>query len=129
MPANLVHCQTCRTLLNHELSEDSIETPEFVPLRELNDDPIAVVRGHYIECPGCSAELRVHQKYAGIAVQCRHCKHPFTYNEQVTQKAIFTPCPHCSEELRASVKYLGQKVACRFCNGAIQLRGQDRKLP
>ena len=25
MPANLVHCQTCRALLNSELTEDSVE--------------------------------------------------------------------------------------------------------
>ena len=121
MPANVVHCQTCRFLLNAELKEDSIQIPEFRPLPEIRHIKPVDIRGHYISCPGCSEELRINKKYLQASVQCRHCQHPFVYDTTVTQEAVYGTCPHCSEEIRAGLKYVGQKVACRFCEGALQL--------
>jgi len=121
MPANVVHCQTCRFLLNAELTEDSIQIPKFIPLPEIRHIKPVDIRGHYIGCPGCSEELRINKKYLGANVQCRHCQHPFPYTSSVTQQAIYGTCPHCSEEIRAGLKYVGQQVACKFCEGALQL--------
>ena len=121
MPANLVHCQTCRALLNSELTEDSVEIPKFVPLREVKPTQVVPARGHYVPCPGCEEELRINRKYRGAAVSCRFCSHSFSYDESTEVTALYADCPHCEEELRASSKYIGQSVACRFCSGQLML--------
>ncbi|MFN9718251.1 MAG: hypothetical protein ACK58L_06115 [Planctomycetota bacterium] len=122
MPAKVIHCQSCRALLNSELTEDSIEIPPFVPLPELSVIAAAAPTGHYVLCPGCQEELRIHRKYKGLKVQCKHCNVPFTYRDTVTVKAFYTPCPHCKNELRASPRYMGHKVVCKHCSGHIQLQ-------
>lgn len=121
MPARVVHCRTCRALLNTELSEDSVEVPVFSPLPELFVIAAAAPKGHYVHCPGCNEELRIHTKYKGMKVQCKHCHQPFTYDASVLISAFYTPCPHCSSELRGAPKYMGHKVVCKHCNGHIQL--------
>lgn len=121
MPARVVHCRTCRALLNSELTEDSIEIPQFVPLPEISMLVAATPKGHYVVCPGCQQELRIHSKYRGQRVQCKHCEQPFRYDQSVVRKAMYTACPHCSNELRADIKYLDAKVACKFCGGHIHL--------
>ena len=123
MPANVVHCIQCRTLLNSELTEDSVEIPEFIPLPEIMEMKTAKPRGHYVNCNGCHEELRINAKYVGATVQCRHCDFTFDYDQQVQIVALYTNCPHCSEEIRANIKYAGEKVACRFCRGPIELQG------
>ncbi len=121
MPARIVHCRSCRALLNSELSEDSIEIPQFVPLPELAVIAAASPKGHYVSCPGCHQELRIHAKYRNMKVQCKHCNIPFTYSPTVVINAFYAQCPHCQEELRASMKYVGHKVVCKHCAGHIQL--------
>lgn len=121
MPARLIHCRTCRALLNTELTEDSVEMPVFVPLPELAVISAAPPKGHYLECPGCHEELRVHAKYRGQKVQCKHCQQPFRYDDTVVLTAMYTQCPHCQNEIRASAKYIGSKVSCRFCGGHLEL--------
>lgn len=123
MPANVVHCISCRALLNSELTEDSVEIPAFVPLPEIREMKTAKARGHYIRCGGCQEELRINAKYLGANVQCRHCDFSFAYSPTVQKIAMYTNCPHCSEEIRASTQYIGQKVACRFCQGPLELEG------
>ena len=73
MPPRLVHCRSCRALLNSELTEDSIEIPSFFALPEISVTASASPRGHYVSCPGCLQELRIHSKYKGLRVQCKHC--------------------------------------------------------
>ena len=121
MPANLVHCQSCRALLNSELTEDSVEIPQFVPLREIDPSQIASARGHYVKCPGCEDELRIHAKYKSKNVACRHCQQSFTYDSSVKVMALYSNCPHCEKELRAASKYAGESVVCRFCSGSLLL--------
>ena len=123
MPANVVHCMTCRAMLNSELRDDSVEIPQFVPLPEIHEMKVAKARGHYVRCGGCSEELRINSKYVDAKVQCRHCEHAFQYDGSVERVAMYANCPHCSEEIRASVNYIGQNVACRLCNGPLQLEG------
>lgn len=122
MPPRVVHCQTCRALLNSELTEDSVEIPAYFPLPEITVIASASPRGHYVICPGCHQELRIHAKYRGLKVQCKHCNVPFPYDSTVTIQAAYMACPHCSEEIRAGLKYLGHKVVCRHCNGHLQLQ-------
>lgn len=124
MPANVVHCISCRALLNSALSEDTVEIPEFVPLPEIHEMKSVQARGHYIRCGGCGEELRINGKYLGATVQCRHCSHTFAYETSADRLAMYCSCPHCMEELRASMKYVGQAVACRFCEGPIQLKAE-----
>ena len=121
MPPRVIHCQTCRALLNSELSEDSIEIPAFFALPELPTLPTASPRGHYVFCPGCRQELRIHAKYRGMRVQCKHCDQPFLYDAGVTVLAAYMPCVHCQQEIRAGLKYLGHKVVCRHCGGHLEL--------
>ena len=122
MPANVVHCMTCRHMLNSALSDDTIEVPQFVPLQEIDlTEKPAVSRGHYIRCEGCGEELRINAKYLGAAVQCRHCEHTFKYTPEAEKIAMYADCPHCDKEIRAGMKYVGYSVACRFCNGPLKL--------
>ncbi|MFO0425072.1 MAG: hypothetical protein ACK526_00780 [Planctomyces sp.] len=121
MPARLIHCRTCRALLNTELTEDSVEMPVFVPLPEIAVIAAAPARGHYVQCPGCHEELRIHAKYRGQKVQCKHCSQTFRYDESTRVMAMYTQCPHCRNEIRAGAKYIGAKVSCRFCNGHLEL--------
>ncbi|HQZ66180.1 MAG TPA: hypothetical protein PLY87_13925 [Planctomycetaceae bacterium] len=126
MPPRVVHCQTCRALLNSELSEDSIEIPHFVPLPEIAVIAAASPKGHYVSCPGCGEELRIHSKYRNMKVQCKHCSQPFKYGDSVVITAFYTQCPHCRSELRAGTKYVNSKVVCKHCNGHIQLMSETR---
>jgi len=121
MPANLVHCQSCRALLNSELTEDSVEIPKFVPLKEIDPAQFVLARGHYVQCPGCNDELRIHSKYKNRNVACRHCDVSFTYDSSVMVTGLYSNCPHCAKELRAASKYAGQSVLCRFCSGPLLL--------
>jgi len=121
MPENLIHCQTCRALLNDELKADSVQIPEFIPLQEIESMVQLVLNGNYVLCSSCDKELRIHNKYIGQRVQCKFCKTPFTYDEKVEVKAMYGRCPHCQEEVRAALKYSGMKVACKHCDGKIQL--------
>jgi len=124
MPENLIHCQSCRALLNPELESDSVEVPEFMPLQEIESMVDASPNGHYVECPDCHRELRIHDKYAGQRVKCKFCNGGFRHDltgGSVHVVAVYTSCPHCSQELRAATKYLGLKVACRHCDGKIHL--------
>lgn len=123
MPAALVHCFNCRTLLNPDLQEDSVEIPAFVPLEEIEAMSEVEAAGYYVGCPKCHQELRVARKYVGQRVQCKFCKVPFALDlsDRAAQvQAFFAPCPECHEELRAAAKYMGQKVACKFCGAKIQ---------
>lgn len=121
MPSRVIHCRSCRALLNLELSEDSVEVPLFVPLPELAVIAAASPRGHYVSCPGCGEELRIHTKYRNMKVQCKHCSKPFNYAPTVVIKAFYAQCPHCKNELRAAMKYIGNKVVCKHCDGHIEL--------
>ncbi len=124
MPPRVVHCRTCRQLLNDELEEDTVVEPTFVPLKELNAVSVAEPRGVYEECPACGRELRINHRYAGQVVRCKHCDAGFTHSNGSTPKAsrtaYYSDCPHCGRELRVATKYLGQQVACKFCEGKMQ---------
>jgi hypothetical protein len=121
MPENLIHCQSCRALLNEDLKRDSVEIPEFVPLHEIESMIDVPPAGYYLNCPVCERELRVRPKYVGTRVQCKFCNGQFPLNldSQVRPHAFFADCPECKNELRANVKYMGQKVACKHCGGKI----------
>ena len=124
MPPALVHCRTCRALLNPDLQFDTVEVPVFVPLEEIAAMIEVEPVGFYVGCPNCGQELRVNRKYAGQRVQCKFCEKPFALDlvsERIHIPAIYTGCPHCQMELRVARKYLGQKVACKHCGGQIHL--------
>lgn len=129
MPANLVHCQCCRALLNDELKSDSVVIPEFIPLPEISTMMEATLTGYYVDCPACHRELRIHRKYVGEDVRCKHCAGPFPFdlaNSKIRVSAFYSKCPHCAEELRANTKYLGARVACKSCDGKIHLKAAEK---
>jgi uncharacterized protein (DUF983 family) len=122
MPGNLVHCRTCRALLNTDLVADSVEIPEFIPLPEIEAMVEVELMGYYLACPHCKRELRVNAKYLDEKVQCKFCDSQFTMdfsNPKLSMEAFYCTCPHCQEELRAAPKYMGMKVACKHCGGKI----------
>jgi len=122
MPESLIHCISCRTLLNSDLDEDSVEIPAFVPLQEIESNVDLAPRGYYIQCPECRRELRVNRKLAGASVQCNSCRGKFTFDiSRVVPIGYYADCPHCKQRLRMSRKYAGLKVACKFCSGRIRL--------
>jgi predicted RNA-binding Zn-ribbon protein involved in translation (DUF1610 family) len=122
MPENVVHCQTCRTLLNTDLESDSVEIPQFIPLQEIASMVEVELSGYYVACPHCKRELRVSSKYVDEKVQCKFCDAQFAMdfsNPALKMLAFYSTCPHCKEELRAAPKYMGMKVACKHCGGKI----------
>lgn len=120
MPPALIHCQSCRALLNPELETDSVVIPEFVPLQEIESMIEVEPQGHFIVCPACQEELKIAVKYVGCKVACKHCGEHFVHNTAEPRvRAFYSTCPHCDEQLRASMKYLDTKVACKHCNGHI----------
>lgn len=124
MPENLVHCQRCRALLNPDLKEDSVEIPEFMPLREIATMIEVELHGYYVGCPICRRELRINRKYLRQQVQCKHCAGRFVLDfsaPNVEMAAFFAECAHCKQEVRANRKYLGAHVACKHCGGRIHL--------
>lgn len=128
MPAKLIHCQSCRALLNPELESDSVEVPVFIPLREVAAMIDVPHNGYYIGCPICDRELRINKKYTGKTVQCKHCTGQFPFDVssgKIRVSAYYSSCPHCGEELRAAPKYVGERVACKHCNGQIRLMVED----
>lgn len=122
MPAKLIHCRTCRALLNEDLVADSVVIPEFVPLQEISAMVDVKARGYYVRCPKCKRELRISRKYVGQNVVCKHCETKFLLDlsaGDVKTNAFYATCPHCDQELRASPKYAGENVACKRCSGQI----------
>ena len=129
MPARVVHCRSCRRLLNDDLKVETVVAPSFVPLRELAAVAIAAPRGRYDDCPACGRELRAHRKYEGHVVRCKYCDAGFHLGRDLGMnsgaKAYYTDCPHCRKELRIGAKYVAQRVACNFCGGEIDFRESD----
>jgi DNA-directed RNA polymerase subunit RPC12/RpoP len=128
MPENLVHCRTCRTLLNSDLESDSVEIPQFIPLQEIASMVEVELSGYYVGCPHCRRELRVSGKYIDEKVQCKFCDSQFAMdfsNPALKMLAFYSTCPHCKEELRAAPKYMGMKVACKHCGGKIHFVDRD----
>lgn len=120
MPRNLVHCQTCRTLLNEDLKPIQVAPPEPVELKEIAAMVEVEPAGFFIECPHCQRELRVNKKYVGENVACKFCSGQFVFGNNVKRIGFYVKCPHCDEELRAAEKYMGMKVACKMCGGKLQ---------
>ena len=124
MPERLIHCRTCRTLLNTDLEPDSVEIPEFVPLQEIEPVPELPVRGYYITCPACTRELRVKRDLIGEKVTCKHCHGGFLLNfanGAVAVHGVYVRCPQCEERLRMALKYIGVKVACKGCSTRLKV--------
>ena len=124
MPPNMIHCRTCRQLLNLELEKESVEVPTFVPLQEVESVVEITPMGLFVECSSCHQELKINRKYLGQRVQCKFCAADFKLDP--TSNAVmgadsYSQCPHCQEQLRFSSKYIGSKVACRFCNGKVHI--------
>ena len=124
MPQNMIHCRTCRQLLNLELEKDSVEVPTFFPLQEVESVVEIIPVGLFVECTKCHQELKINRKYLGQRVQCKFCSADFKLDP--TSNAVmgadsYSQCPHCQEQLRYSSKYVGSKVACRFCGGKVHI--------
>lgn len=124
VPANIVSCRNCRTLLNTDLQRDSVEIPAFVPLEEVGVLIDLVPKGAWLPCPNCQQELKIAFKYFGRKVQCKHCEKSFrprAESRAIRAADVYARCPHCDESLRFNRKYVGQKVACKFCSGRLRI--------
>ena len=128
MPANLVHCQYCRALLNPDLYRSDVEIPEFFELKEISNVGEAKVAGFHILCPHCEDELRISRKYLGKVVACKFCQGQFKLDvtdPRIRTRAFYSDCPHCTKEIRLAPKYLDKKVACKHCDGHLQVTTAD----
>ena len=124
MPPNMIHCRSCRTLLNLELEKDSVEIPQFFPLQEVDSLVEITPVGLFVDCPECHQELKIHRKYLGQRVQCKFCSADFRLDpasKSVAEADSYSQCPHCQEVLRFAKKYVGFKVVCRFCQGKVHI--------
>ena len=120
----MIHCRTCRQLLNLELEKESVEIPAFVPLQEVESVVEITPVGLFIECTSCHQELKINRKYLGQRVQCKFCAADFRLDptsKLVIEADSYSQCPHCQETLRFASKYVGTKVACRFCHGKVHI--------
>ena len=61
MPANLVHCQFCRALLNPDLYRSDVEIPEFFELKEVSHMIDVPLKGYFVLCPHCEEELKINR--------------------------------------------------------------------
>jgi len=124
MPENMIHCRNCRSLLNPDLSGDSVEIPTFIPLQEIPTMAELHPAGFFIQCPSCTKELKINKRFIGQNVACNHCAQTFTVDlnhPKVVTVAFYADCPHCSQRLRMATKYAGMRVACKFCQGQIEI--------
>ena len=124
MPLNMIHCRSCRTLLNTDLERDSVEVPIFIPLQELGTMIEIVPTGLFVNCPKCSQELKINRKYVGQHVQCKFCDaglHLDPARPSVSEADVYSKCAHCEQDLRFAKKYIGVKVACRYCAGKLHV--------
>ena len=131
MPANLLHCQFCRALLNDDLHRSDVNIPQFFELEEITSVMDVELSGYFLKCPHCDEELRINKKYAGVGVACKSCSGQFVLDlsdPNLKTRAFYVGCPHCSEELRVATKYLGMKVACKFCEGHVQILSGSEQL-
>lgn len=120
----MIHCRSCRTLLNSDLEQDSVEVPVFVPLQELDAMIEIVPTGLFVSCPQCEQELKVNRKYLGQRVQCKFCSFEFHLDPAspvICEADVFSKCPHCEQDLRFARKFVGMKVVCRFCDGKLNV--------
>lgn len=126
VPPRVVHCRSCRFLLNSDLDAGTVVEPVFEPLQEISSMAVVEPRGLIDDCPACGRELRAARKYAGQHVRCKLCGAGFTLGGQIGAhagpKAWYADCPHCRRELRIAAKYAHQRVACNFCRGEIEMR-------
>lgn len=125
MPAAMLRCRNCRTMLNTDLEFSSVEIPAFIPLPELDSMAEIEPQGIIFPCPKCEKELKIARKYFGERVACKFCEADFRLDPAlpaVKQADVYSKCPHCAKDLRFDPKYLGHKVACRFCGGKLMIQ-------
>ncbi|QDT66254.1 hypothetical protein [Calycomorphotria hydatis] len=136
MPERIIHCRTCRQLLNTDLSSDTVEIPQFIPLKEIGEEtstpevPGQNIRGIYTSCPGCANVLKVNSRYVGRVVTCKHCATAVDLRdtENMVVDQHYLRCPHCESELRVSDKYVGQTAICKFCKGSLVIKPMEKDL-
>ena len=119
MPANLIRCVNCRTLLNEDLELESVEIPPFQPLPEIKNLLEAKPRGYYVGCPHCHKRLRINSQYVGKRLNCKKCHKTFTLSlsdSKIKNLGFYLDCPSCEERLKVAQKYIGQMVKCKFCS-------------
>ena len=124
MPENIIHCRSCRALLNNDLEQDSVEIPAFIPLPEIDSYVDVKPEGYYIACPHCNRELKINGRFLGANCTCKSCNGAFALD--LAQSGLqllgyYGTCPHCAQRVRMAKKYAGIKVACKFCTGRIKL--------
>src|SRR3954468_24124011 len=98
MPEKLIHCQSCRALLNSDLGPGNIVVPEFIPLPEVEVMVDVEAQGFFVGCPSCHRELRINRKFLGSTVSCNHCQGNFNFDldaSGVKLVAFYARCPHC----------------------------------
>ena len=125
VPAKVLRCPSCRTLLDPELSHHEFRPPEFAALPELDAARHVRPKAELTRCPTCDQALRVALKYAGVAVACKKCGGTLTPGADDARVSWLADCPHCHRELRVAAKYAGAAVGCKFCGG--ELRVSDRR--
>lgn len=80
--------------------------------------------GLYIECLNCHEELRVHQKYLGVRVQCNFCSADLYLNpdsDEILKADSYSRCPHCGASLRYESKLIGSNMTCGFCHSPLRV--------
>ncbi len=134
MPANLIHCQSCRARLNLDLAEIHVEIPDFVPLPELNmgSEPRGEFSPTEEDSPPALRSPAIGGREAARALPST-TDGPGDDADQgdmhsaliVPVLGVFVPCPHCAAELKVSRELIGQRVACRHCDAPFDLLPGD----
>lgn len=131
MPARLVRCRDCRTLLNNDLEPAQIEIPQFQPMEVLDSFVELPPRGFCVACPECDRELKINRNDHGRSVRCASCTGSFEFDlrdGRIAMLGFYVNCPYCQKPLRMSPKDAGRKVGCMYCQESIRLIGEDAAL-
>ncbi|MEZ6068428.1 MAG: hypothetical protein R3B90_22560 [Planctomycetaceae bacterium] len=91
-------------MLNTDLQPRHLSIPEPVELPEVEVVIDTYVKGYFVGCPNCEAELRIAGKYLGQTVQCKFCTAPFKFalkEPSIKWIAVYSECANCQQEIRA----------------------------
>jgi hypothetical protein len=131
MPARLVRCRDCRTLLNNDLEPAQIEIPQFQPMQVLDSFVELPPRGFYVACPECGRELKISRNDHGKGVRCASCGDAFEFrlcDERLAKLGFYVNCPCCHRQLRMSPEDAGERVGCMYCQESIRIVGEEAAL-
>lgn len=116
----VIHCVSCRTLLNPDLDSPDVDLPVFEPLKELKSPIEFSPTSYTFACPHCARKLHALASNRGRRGTCKSCNGRIEVELSKVEVSSFNGiCPHCDVSLQNPGKYAGRVVACKSCDAQI----------